>query len=53
MFIFIVQVLILPNNAHWMWKKIILPLFTLITPVLLAIFVKDLDDLVRKLLLFL
>ncbi|XP_050542099.1 transmembrane protein 104 homolog isoform X2 [Daktulosphaira vitifoliae] len=40
------QVMLLPDDAHWVWRKIILPLISLITPVLLAAFVADLEDLV-------
>ncbi|XP_050423231.1 transmembrane protein 104 homolog [Adelges cooleyi] len=40
------QVMLLPEDAHWAWKRIVLPLFTLITPMLLAVFVSDLEDLV-------
>ncbi|VVC26902.1 Hypothetical protein CINCED_3A024996 [Cinara cedri] len=40
------QVMFLPNDAHWMWRRIVIPLFSLITPVLLAAFVTGLEDLV-------
>jgi len=42
----------LPNDAHWMWSRIVIPLISLITPVLLAAFVSGLEDLVIALLLY-
>lgn len=40
----------LPSDAHWAWRRIVIPLFSLITPVLLAAFVSGLEDLVSALL---
>lgn len=40
------QIMFLPNDAHWIWRRIIIPLFSLIMPVLLAAFVSCLEDLV-------
>lgn len=37
----------LPNDAHWMWRRVVIPLFSLIIPVVLAAFVSGLEDLVR------
>lgn len=41
-----IQVMFLPSDAHWIWKRIVIPLFSLITPVLLAAFVSRLEVLV-------
>ncbi|KAL4119671.1 hypothetical protein QTP88_012463 [Uroleucon formosanum] len=41
-----IQVMFLPSDAHWIWKRIFIPLFSLITPVLLAAFVTRLEVLV-------
>lgn len=37
----------LPDDAHWIWRRVVIPLFSLITPVALAAFISGLEDLVR------